>query len=63
MKKPTWYCTTCGKQSVYHDAHAEYDPVTEDYVVIGVLDGSYCDNCDEAGDVVFAIPPEPEDDR
>lgn len=41
----TWYCPQCGSTEITHDAKAIYNPDTEDYEVLGLLDGMQCEGC------------------
>ena len=48
-----FYCKQCGESDIIHDATARYDPETDKYEVVDVLDGSYCVSCEETVKVVF----------
>lgn len=59
-QKETWFCTVCLGE-ISHDAIAVYNPDKEDYDVLGLLDGTWCETCGEdKGNPAFGIPPEKE---
>lgn len=60
--KETWFCADCGSLDIRHDAIAVFNPDTEEYEVIAVLDETWCESCMEAhsdfeakGDPMFGI--------
>jgi hypothetical protein len=44
MRLPT--CNDCGGHDIFLDAWAEYDSVTEDWVLQNTFDHSYCNSCE-----------------
>lgn len=59
MTKETWYCNECGSLDIRHDAVAWFNPETEVYEILGVLDESWCEDCGEQnGSPVFGTPAE-----
>ena len=64
MTRPiqTWYCPECGSEEITHDALAVYNPIIEDYEVVGLLDAMQCENCGNEHPT-FGIPSEDEEEE
>ncbi|WP_062353842.1 hypothetical protein [Pseudoxanthomonas mexicana] len=60
-ERETWFCATCGSRDIRHDAIVQYDPESGEFDVLSVLDGTWCEACEEhrpgQGEPTFAIPP------
>ena len=60
-ERETWFCATCGSRDIRHDAIVQYDPESGEFEVLSVLDGTWCEACEEhrlgQGEPTFAIPP------
>lgn len=60
-ERETWFCATCGSRDIRHDAVVQYDPKSGEFDVLSVLDGTWCEACEEQrpgqGEPIFAIPP------
>lgn len=59
--KETWFCSVCGSLNIVHDATARWDPDTEEFELIDVCDGDYCEDCERQKTGMFAIPNEPDE--
>lgn len=64
-QKETFYCAECGSTDIHHDAIAKYNSEIEDYEIISVLDGYWCEACStktpgETGEPVFGVPGQKE---
>ncbi|HRO59382.1 MAG TPA: hypothetical protein PKZ27_02960 [Rhodocyclaceae bacterium] len=60
-KKETWFCANCGGLDIRHDAVVQWDPDAEEWTVLDVLDGMWCDACAgrppfDSGKPIYAIP-------
>lgn len=60
--KETWYCAECGSHEVHHDAVVQWNAETEEFDIVAVLDGTWCNKCSEQfgneGAPTFGVPPE-----
>lgn len=60
-ERETWFCATCGSRDIRHDAIVQYDPESGEFDVLSVLDGTWCEPCEEhrpgQGEPTFATPP------
>ena len=60
-ERETWWCETCGSRDIRHDAVVQFDPDSGEFDVLSVLDGVWCEACEEhsagQGDPAFSIPP------
>ena len=66
-KQETWYCAHCGSLDIRHDAIAQWNAEREDWDVIAVLDGAWCETCMDAdpnkedeGAPSYGVPDETE---
>lgn len=67
MTDETWHCAECGSRNIQHDAIVQWNSTTEEFDVVSVLDGTWCEDCmgrdptrENEGSPVFGIPPEEE---
>jgi hypothetical protein len=63
--KETWYCAACGSLDIRHDAVAAFNPHTQEFEVVAVLDDTWCEDClaaddsgNNTGEPAFGIPGE-----
>lgn len=59
--KETWFCARCGSRDIRHDGIVQYDPESGEFDVLSVLDGQWCEGCEEhrpgQGNPTFGEPP------
>lgn len=53
--KEIWYCRECGSTNITHDALAMWDEEAEDFIVVEVLPGDYCGDCERIGTGTFGV--------
>lgn len=62
-----YFCRRCGSRDVRHDAIVQWDPSTEDWNVLDVLDEAWCEDCQQEdnsnGDPYFGLFSELEEIR
>lgn len=54
--KETWFCAQCGSLDIRHDAVVRYNPETQDYELLSVLDNDWCEDCMGRGLYVTGDP-------
>ena len=47
MIKGMWKCGECGSLDIRHDAVVQWNPITEEFDILGVLDSRWCETCQE----------------
>jgi predicted RNA-binding Zn-ribbon protein involved in translation (DUF1610 family) len=52
-RKVQFYCKKCGSTDVVRDATAKWDVKKQQWVICGIQDMAYCNDCGEDGNTIL----------